>query len=169
MRGAVRGALLPVSLPALGKALCLDAAAAGPTLGGLLEELAAAGQVAGQLRGGASSWVPAVHARHQQDDLLSAFRCASLLQSAGISALGCRRGPDVVAHFTSELRTASQESPASCKGKTGRLHACETALISVCSPPLPPRPPPPPPHSPPARPARGQFAMTSSYWHVHRM
>lgn len=76
VRGAVRGALAPVSLPALDKALALDAGA-GPTLGSLLEELAAAGEVAGQLRGGGSTWVPAVHAQRQQDDLLSFFRSAS--------------------------------------------------------------------------------------------
>ena len=75
VRGAVRGALAPVGLPALAKALALDAAA-GPTLSSLLEELAAAGQVAGHLRGGASTWLPAVHAQRQRGDLLSFFSCA---------------------------------------------------------------------------------------------
>lgn len=75
MRGAVRGALTPLSVPALAKSLGLSGGGvAGRSLGSTLEELAAAGEVQGELRGGGSTWVPAVHARAQQDAVLSFFR-----------------------------------------------------------------------------------------------
>jgi hypothetical protein len=38
------------------------------------QELAAGGEVAGELRGGGSTWVPAVHARAQQEAVLAFFR-----------------------------------------------------------------------------------------------
>ena len=82
VRGAVRGALTPLSLPGLAKTLGLDVgggAAAGPSLGAMLEELAASGEISGSLRGGGSTWVPAVHARAQQESVLSFFRCGCLL------------------------------------------------------------------------------------------
>src|SRR4051812_11937403 len=79
VRGAVRGALTPLSVPGLAKALQLDAGGggvAGTSLGSLIEQLAAAGEVDGSLRGGGSTWVPAVHARAQQESVLSFFRSA---------------------------------------------------------------------------------------------
>lgn len=38
------------------------------------QELAAGGEVAGELRGGGGTWVPAVHARAQQEAVLTFFR-----------------------------------------------------------------------------------------------
>lgn len=74
VRGAVRGALTPLSVPNLAKTLRLDGGGgAGPSLGAIVEELAAAGEISGALRGG-GTWVPRVHARAQQDSVLAFFR-----------------------------------------------------------------------------------------------
>ncbi len=76
VRGAVRGALTPLSVPNLAKTLRLDGGGggAGPSLGAIIEELAAAGEISGALRGGGGTWAPHVHARAQQDSVLAFFR-----------------------------------------------------------------------------------------------
>ena len=51
------------------------------------QELAAAGEVAGELRGGGSTWVPAVHARAQQEAVLTFFR--SRLTHGGAVRVAC--------------------------------------------------------------------------------
>lgn len=75
VRGAVRGAAAPLNLGSLAGRLGLEAqVAAGHMLGGLLEELAAAGAVAGALQAGATVWTPAIHSRSQTQALHNFYR-----------------------------------------------------------------------------------------------
>lgn len=89
VRGCVRGAIAPISLPSIAKAAGLDgtSASAGPSLASVIEQLAAAGQVAGQLRGGAATWVPAVYAQRQLEDLMQSFRQDRVVQWAAVAKL----------------------------------------------------------------------------------
>ena len=73
LRGALRGAAAPLSLPALTKDLGLEGPLAGggsgtkSVLSDLVSELIAEGAVRGTAKGGsAASWVPAIHAETQQ-------------------------------------------------------------------------------------------------------
>lgn len=90
VRGAVRGALSPLSVPALAKSLALQGGgSAGRSLGAVLEELAAAGEVAGELRGGGGgTWIPAVHARAQQNAVLNFFRQNRVMEYTAVSRMG---------------------------------------------------------------------------------
>ena len=69
LRGALRGAAAPISLPALTKDLGLQgplAAGGGSVLLDLVSELVAEGAVRGAVKGSGASWVPAAHAEAQQ-------------------------------------------------------------------------------------------------------
>ena len=54
----------------------------------IVEELAAEGAIQGQLRGGATTWVPAIYLRRQQESIVSFYKqnsyvgCAHILSFA---------------------------------------------------------------------------------------
>ena len=76
LRGALRGAAAPLSVPSLAKTLGLEpSVTGGGMLGTIVEELLAEGAVAGTLKGGGTSWTPAVYSRTQQDAVLNFYRC----------------------------------------------------------------------------------------------
>lgn len=91
MRGCIRGAVAPLTLHSVAKAVGLDgsSASAGPTLSSVVEQLVAEGQVAGQLRGGGTTWLPAIHAQRQLEDLMHSFRCRPQVRCSLRSALLC--------------------------------------------------------------------------------
>lgn len=76
LRGALRGAATPLGLPALAKTLGLEpSVTGGGMLGAIVEELVAEGAVQGTLKGGGTSWTPAVYLRTQQEAVLNFYRC----------------------------------------------------------------------------------------------
>lgn len=87
--------------------------------------------MAGELRGGGSTWVPAVHARAQQEAVLTFFRSGSthdsLICTAGVTHCSFERLPDtpqrVLLVFTGNCRCAVATAPA----------ACSCAAASGCS------------------------------------
>lgn len=54
--------------------------AAAQILTPIVEELAAEGAIEGQLKGGATSWVPAIYLRCQQDSIVSFYRQNSCVE-----------------------------------------------------------------------------------------
>ena len=75
LRGALRGALAPVSLPVLRKSLGISSLGAlASMVPSLIEELQKEGFINGKLMSGGSTWIPAVHAKMQQESLLSFYR-----------------------------------------------------------------------------------------------
>ncbi|EFN57486.1 hypothetical protein CHLNCDRAFT_143015 [Chlorella variabilis] len=75
LRGALRGAVSPVSIPALVRELGIEGLASLKALvPSLVDELAAEGSVAGKLAPGASSWVPATYVQSQQDAVTRFFQ-----------------------------------------------------------------------------------------------
>lgn len=89
VRGCVRGAIAPVSLPSVAKAAGLDSstASAGPSLASVVEQLVAEGQVAGHLGGGGTTWLPAIHAQRQLEHLMQSFRQDRVVQWAAAAKL----------------------------------------------------------------------------------
>ena len=75
LRGALRGCTLPTQLSNLKKTL----EGLGPqlppqqTVTALIDELVAEGSVHGQLKGGGSTWVPAVHSRRQKEGVAAFY------------------------------------------------------------------------------------------------
>ena len=75
LRGALRGCCMPVQIASLKKSLELGGTSpAAQMVTPIVEELAAEGAIQGQLRGGATSWVPAIYLRRQQDSIVSFYR-----------------------------------------------------------------------------------------------
>ncbi|GAB4816872.1 hypothetical protein N2152v2_003918 [Parachlorella kessleri] len=75
LRGALRGALAPVTMQTLVKELSLEGL--GPLhalLPSLIDQLLAEGSIAGKLTGGATSWVPALFVKSQQDAVKRFFQ-----------------------------------------------------------------------------------------------
>ena len=70
MRGALRGASTPVNVPLLLKRVQLDGLTTGSNIAtNIIEELVSEGAIRGVLRGGGSSWTPAIYAKSQQDSV----------------------------------------------------------------------------------------------------
>jgi hypothetical protein len=76
LRGALRGCTLPTQLAALRKGLDGLGGTLPPAqmVTTLVEELAAEGAVFGQLKGGATSWVPAAHTQRQRAGIAAFFQ-----------------------------------------------------------------------------------------------
>ena len=66
IRGALRGASIPVNVPHLLKRIHLDGLTTGSNIASnVIEELVSEGAIRGVLRGGGSSWTPAIYAKSQ--------------------------------------------------------------------------------------------------------
>ncbi|KAL4425678.1 hypothetical protein ABPG75_009694 [Micractinium tetrahymenae] len=75
LRGALRGAVSPVPIPALVKELGIEGLASlNALVPTLIEDLTAEGSVAGKLVAGAASWVPASYVASQQDAVKRFFQ-----------------------------------------------------------------------------------------------
>ncbi|KAI3438673.1 hypothetical protein D9Q98_001094 [Chlorella vulgaris] len=75
LRGALRGAVSPVSMPALSKELGIAGLASLSALvPSLVDELAAEGSIAGKLTSGGATWVPVSYVRSQQDAVRAFFQ-----------------------------------------------------------------------------------------------
>ena len=70
IRGALRGASTVVNVPSLLKRIQLEGLASGSNIASsIIEELVSEGAIKGVLRGGGSSWTPAIYAKSQQDSV----------------------------------------------------------------------------------------------------
>ena len=70
IRGALRGASTPVNMSSLLKRLELEGASSSNNIASsIVEELVSEGAIRGVLRGGGSSWTPAIYAKSQQDSV----------------------------------------------------------------------------------------------------
>ena len=68
MRGALRAASSPVNIPHLLKRIQLEGLPTGSNIvSNVIEELIKEGSIRGVLRGGASSFTPAIYAKSQQE------------------------------------------------------------------------------------------------------
>ncbi|BDA42327.1 E3 UFM1-protein ligase 1 homolog [Coccomyxa sp. Obi] len=89
LRGALRGCCVPVQIASLKKSLELGGTSpAAQMVTPIVEELAAEGAIQGQLRGGATSWVPAIYLRRQQESIVSFYKQNSYVGYDTVSKLG---------------------------------------------------------------------------------
>lgn len=75
LRGALRGALAPVSLQSLRKSLGISSLGVlSSMIPSLIEELQSEGSIDGKLMSGGGTWIPSIHSKMQQEFILSHYR-----------------------------------------------------------------------------------------------
>ncbi|KAK9817206.1 hypothetical protein WJX72_011062 [[Myrmecia] bisecta] len=93
VRGALRAASAPVTIPNMLRELDLENLSTGSTtISAIVVELLAAGSIKGQLRGGGTTWTPAIYALSQQGAVRSFYQQNGYIGYDTVAKLGISSG-----------------------------------------------------------------------------